>query len=563
MAADELVLYLRLAPEFGGTVFGPFEKAEVRLGSDPANNDITLPEALGVAAAHVRIYRNPDMGIIVSPVERTAAVFVWQGRAAKPKQITTNVAVRSGDAFALVTAQGPRFFLEMAELPPEVREQREAARQGRLGRFGPLSRMRGGRYLTKDALKGEARRQLFMRILVTAPGQFIQRAYTFIVSGAIFMPRNLFMIAGVAGGYVMGGVSMCNTARIKEKFNKQDKELTQVRAENEMLKELDKGPDQISYAKLLADITGSIHLSTDLDSDQDLADLVWSEARTMFGNPQPFSWLTDATTPTRQGRDFASFREALLKRDDMLDDVARVLAFVGAVPDMTKEGWSVVADSRGGKSCGRGLAGLTFRQSRNFGITAPLDHYIVGSAEDYEGEGSSAAREQALRTTAQDAGVPREVAGELLRAGETGLDFLGNKQFCLYVQSTDDRLDTGAVVRGLARHLSDKAKLVPEADEKFGVTSRIAKFHAADLPTVDFESAARDSAFKLNDATPPGSTVEDWVAQRTAETIARSVVLPCVAVLKSKQDAALETTFGTRPPALSCLILQWKLTNKD
>ena len=31
---DDLVTYLRLDPEFGGTRFGPFEGLEVRLGSN-------------------------------------------------------------------------------------------------------------------------------------------------------------------------------------------------------------------------------------------------------------------------------------------------------------------------------------------------------------------------------------------------------------------------------------------------------------------------------------------------------------------------------------------------
>ena len=38
--------FLQLAPEFGGTKFGPFDQGEVRLGSDPSNSDITLPATL-------------------------------------------------------------------------------------------------------------------------------------------------------------------------------------------------------------------------------------------------------------------------------------------------------------------------------------------------------------------------------------------------------------------------------------------------------------------------------------------------------------------------------------
>ena len=57
--------FLQLAPEFGGTKFGPFEHVEIRLGSDPANSDITLPEALGAAPAthaNKRRLKNPRIG---------------------------------------------------------------------------------------------------------------------------------------------------------------------------------------------------------------------------------------------------------------------------------------------------------------------------------------------------------------------------------------------------------------------------------------------------------------------------------------------------------------------
>ena len=51
------VTFLQLSPEFGGTRFGPFEVVEIRLGSDPDQNDITLPETLGVAEQHVKVLR--------------------------------------------------------------------------------------------------------------------------------------------------------------------------------------------------------------------------------------------------------------------------------------------------------------------------------------------------------------------------------------------------------------------------------------------------------------------------------------------------------------------------
>ena len=67
----ETVTFLELAPEFGGTRFGPFTGFEIRLGSDPTRNDITIPESLGVAPEHVKVLRQPDGSFILAPVDRS------------------------------------------------------------------------------------------------------------------------------------------------------------------------------------------------------------------------------------------------------------------------------------------------------------------------------------------------------------------------------------------------------------------------------------------------------------------------------------------------------------
>ena len=56
MAIEELVLYLRLSPEFGGTRFGHFEQRVVRLGSDPSC-DIAIAQGFGVVPDPPRSFR--------------------------------------------------------------------------------------------------------------------------------------------------------------------------------------------------------------------------------------------------------------------------------------------------------------------------------------------------------------------------------------------------------------------------------------------------------------------------------------------------------------------------
>src|SRR5688572_3538386 len=107
------VTFLQLAPEFGGTKFGPFDQVEVRLGSDPSNSDITLPETLGVAPQHVKLLKQQDDSFILAPVDKSAAIFHFRSGTARPKQVLAPTAIQSGDAFALVTPEGPRFYVQV------------------------------------------------------------------------------------------------------------------------------------------------------------------------------------------------------------------------------------------------------------------------------------------------------------------------------------------------------------------------------------------------------------------------------------------------------------------
>jgi hypothetical protein len=104
-------VFLQLTPEFGGTKFGPFQGAEIRLGSEPGRNDIVLPEGLGVAPEHARLVKQPDESFILSPVERTAQIYLYRVDGRPPKPVQSPIAVVMGDGFSLVTQEGPRFII--------------------------------------------------------------------------------------------------------------------------------------------------------------------------------------------------------------------------------------------------------------------------------------------------------------------------------------------------------------------------------------------------------------------------------------------------------------------
>lgn len=562
MAQDTLALYLRLAPEFGGTRFGPFEGSEVRLGSDQTKNDVVLPETLGVAAAHVKVLRQADMGIIIAPVERTAAVYVWQGNNAKPKQITTPVAVRPADSFSLVTAQGPRFIVELDELPEQIKQQRAEAK-----RYNPRKR------LSVAAFKEEGKRQAWVSVLTTWPGQFGMRAYTFVRSGAIFMPRNIIMILGIGGGYIFGGAQACSNFSIKDKLKKNEASLESCNQKVAIADELQNTDSaDLKFDALAARITGATALGAALKSDPKLTQLTRDAAKKLFVNCASdctkYEWLLDPKKGKRRASVFANFREALLEEDDIPAEVSRILTYAAANPDLSQEFWTKSFDSLGSEVCARGPLALTFRQGRQLGLNPMLDAYIRGSSADYDGEGSRQARVDALKGTATAAAMKTEefdaaVDGESKLAGITA----SSRDFCIHMDGDDKRNEVPALVKALAKHVGEDGPGLPATDVNFGITARVAKLYVSDWQSVAFdERKTADLGFDLSKA-PPGAALEgppgEWALERTAETIARSMVLPCIAVLKYSADGSLEATFGSELPSpIYCLVLDWKLRNE-
>ena len=553
---DELAIYLRLAPEFGGTRFGPFEGAEIRLGSDPEKNDIVLPEALGVIQSHVKILRQSEKNIILAPVDRTAAVFLVQGKR-PPRQVTTNIAVSPGDAFSLVTAQGPRFIVELDELPEEIKKERAKQRRGGR-RWQRLSPKEFGR---------EGKRQAWMYALTTGPGRWLQRGYVFVVSGAIFMPRNLIMIAMIGGGYVMAGGQRCSNLGLKKDVA--DKTAALESCEDEVaFAENMTGTDsaQYSFTQLASNITGSVQLGAALEADPTLTALVKERAAVLFRNQRQYAWLTNPSKTSGRAGVFATFREAL--EGELDADSAKILAYTAARPDLSRgsDPWAVFADSEGDDVCGRGPTALSFRQGLNLGLKPQLDGLVIKNVNNFQGPEGREARQELLQGTADLAGVndleelEEDVEAKLVPIKQGG-------KHCVVLDGTDGRRTVNQIVKAYDRHLGDNGAGLPPTDVNFGTTARVAKLHVADFTTVDF--AERGMGLDLSEA-PPGSVLPeagprgDWALKQTADVIARSMVLPCVAVLNHGDNPAVGTTLGEPlPDSVPCLVLDWKLRHGE
>ena len=94
--------------------------------------------------------------------------------------------------------------------------------------------------------------------------------------------------------------------------------------------------------------------------------------------------------------------------------------------------------------------------------------------------------------------------------------------------------------------------------------ARLAKFWAADMMRVDYRD--ENPGISFADA-QIGATLDgfdargQWVLSRTSETIARSIVVPCLAVLRGKPEDAKSTLGEELPSPVNCLVLDWKLRN--
>ncbi len=542
---DELVLYLRLTPEFGGTRFGPFEGIEVVLGSDGSSADITLPDSLGVLPVHVRVMRQQDNSMILAPAERTATVFLYKQGARGPAQIDTPTAVRSGDSFALVTESGPRFVIEIDELPQEIKDARDKKPSIRDKR------------LTGGAMAKEARRQAFTRVLVTGPGQFVQRAWTFVKSGAIFQPRYIFLALTMAGGYVWAGGLSCKGQKTVGLLESQSVKLEQCNKDLGFTENMGEAGES-TFPELVAQVLqekGGVGLA--LESDTALRDEVWMQAKLIHTQLRNYRWLIESRGS--KANVFADWRERLLANENLDAEFVKVFPYVAADASRHDDEFIKIEDSQTDDVCARGIAHMTYRQALHLGLDSQLDA-LVPAAKMADYKNDKQLHEQALRVTLESAGV-----GDFPETFDTTVhEFTKGQGGCVYVTGDDDRDRTNKITSKLVKHLGAEANQVPFPEESEHATSaRLAKYFATDIPGTDYRRSGGGPDFSQF----PASTVlaglgskGGWALQQTALTIARSIVIPCEATLASKDiRSAAEATLGELPPVVPCLVLYRRL----
>ncbi len=553
MPLEELALYLTLAPEFGGTRFGPFEGLEMRLGSDGDRCHIVLPPALGVLPEHGRVIRQGPGNLILAPAERTAALFLWKKGARRPEQLATPTAIRAGDSFSLVTPDGPRFIVELDELPPEVKEARQKAKS-RVG----VGRSR----LSAESMGAEVKRQAFTQLLVTAPAQMLQRAIVFVRSGAIYQPRNIIMGVTLLGGMALGGVGAC-------KYRKKSAQVVTITREYEECRDqagflAERGSRDFrewDIAALAYSITGSQALGTALDQDRAFAELVKSRSRSILADPGAYAWLWDPSD-SRAAR-FSDWRERVLETDDLDNDTRNLLIWLAARRRKGRTPWETFSDTEGDDVCGHGPLRMTYRQALHLGLSARADAYYRGSFEKLAEDRQK--REDLLQTTV-------ELAGTVLPEDGFESDFLrADSQAsigCVFVVENDERTNIGRTLRAFRTHFGDAAEGLPPSSDNQAALARIARYWAADAVTEDYDRGEFrfriQGTAALSTALEPLENRGQWVAEKTADTVAQALVIPCIGRLNYKPDD-IEHALGPeneQPDPVECLILNWKLQNE-
>ncbi len=544
---DDLAIYLRLAPEFGGTRFGPFENLEVRLGSDQDSCHIVLQAELGVQTDHVKIIRQGAENLILAPSARTAGVFLWKREAQRPVQLSTATAVRPGDAFSLVTPEGPRFIVELDVLPEEMQEARSK-------KSGPAT---GRGRLNKDAFAREGKRQIWTRLLVMGPAQLVQRAWTYIASGAIFRPRNIILGATIFSGWIFGSAAMCSRSSLKTDLKVTNQRYESCSEERAFAENLRGDSTEFSFEQLASKIVSSVGLGTTLSNDDVLRGKVKARAKALLADATRYDWLIQGKG--QRAAKFAAWRERIAEAEELDVESRALLVWLGATTGRGE--FQDRNDTETNQVCGRGITRMTYRQAISLGMNSQPDAYIH---RDYESvREDRAKREELLNNTMLAAG-----AGELPESFETDISPINQGvNACLYINGEDDRMRPRRIVDMLTRMMAKDAEDLPPGDDSPAAgVARVAKFWASDMVLVDYRQKRPDLSFAQVQVSTALDAYEgrgQWVLKQTADTIARAVVIPCLAVLKSEDPAKAENIFGPDLPSpVNCLVMDWKLRNQ-
>jgi len=551
-------IYLRLSPEFGEYRFGPYENMEVTVGS--GKNCSIIIEEFGALPIHAKLFIEGEKELILSPSERSAEVFLWRDNK-RPELIHGATAVKPNDAFSIVTERGPKFIVELDELPVEIKEQREkeASRQGT-----------GRSRLSADSMKKEGMRQLWTQLLVMGPMQLLQRAWIYIKSGAIFQPRNIIAGAVLFSGWIVGGRASCSSKKMQTNVTRVETKLDNCSNQLDFQKSLAENKNYTLYDAIRG-VTRSDNLAQLLKKDKKLMSLVKEKSLALINRDSP-DWLVKNANEA-YARSFKQWIAAIRSvKDSSLDaDTKNLLIWNINEEDQSNRKFSLVSNSKGDYYCARGIIQLTFRQSTHLGLLTKADASYKGNVSQLKKEAKSA---QIRKTIIYALGSEMEIEEsqnliDSLTDSEFESEQLRNRsqQSCIYIDGADDRVENVRMIKKLQSMVGPKVKGLPDEENYLSSTSRLAKLYVADLEDMDFRQPNKKIKFQgtLSSSLESLDQQGKWVLEKTAKTIARSIVLPCKVTLEG-EESAKEYIGGEDleglPDPVSCLVFDWKIRNE-
>jgi len=529
--------FLQLSQEFGGTRFGPFEQVEICLGSEPDQNDITLPAELGVAPQHVKVLKQQDETFILAPVDRTAALFFFRSTGGKAKQVTAPLACKAGDSFALVTPEGPRFFLQSEKNPKDIAA---AAAESEGPGWGGINKPN----IKTEGIVNEIKRRGFAAVFTTRLGNMWMNAWRMIKTGQIFSP--VYIVGGMLMLFGWLGVagSGCAMMRLSTQRNTATKQLTECRDQAGLNSEnVDGDPTTAQLTqKILVDPTWKDVIV----SDAQLREAYVNALKAIYADPTRYEWVYK-----RANSPYAALKKQL-EAQGLPENLVRVLAFTAA-RGRVDQTWHRMQDSEAKTVCGRGPMGLTYRTARNLGLAQLQPDALVEG--QVAGSGDIEKQRQRLDETLKSADDERQYREDLIVAGGTNLQ--GGLQ-CLYIDGEDDRENPREIATALRRKIGAGAGRLPSEGSGFWVATRLMMLYAHDfrydLERVDFDAKTAPSTRLQAKEVPDGNI--SFAVKETAAVMARAAAIPCMARF-DKEQREPPKWFIKEPPLLGqCAILQ-------
>lgn len=547
--------FLELAPEFGGTRFGPFKGMEIRLGSDPGSNDIVLPENLGVLPQHLKLISQGDGSFIVAPVERTAGVFTYRS-GGSAKQVTSPVAIQGGsdtysaDSFSVVTPEGPRFYVLQVMEKPQGKEKSSQFDQAK-------------KRLSGKSLFAELKRQGLVMFLTTHGGQQFQRWGTFIKTGAILRPRYLISGAAVVAGWLFAGglgfvacQAAVGQAKVGDELETCKQEVIVLGGGGD-----NSGPTLESYtARVLGKSTSPNNKwKTALKQDTVFAEEYRRQLSAVYLNDdrrQKLKWVYK-----RPGSDFVKVKNAM-EAQGWPEELVRVFAYTAAIEGATQERkWTYLeSDGYGEEVCARGPMAVTWRQAFQLGATGaaadaamPFNDYGVASEED------KIAKLKATMASKRNFTPPDEFPGVSNFNSDNDQNTVciaGEKKG---EPTTDPRATENLkdFIGTISKKVGPSASKLPSMEAAVGGLTRLLRYYAADyrgdFNKVDLGASDGMPSIALDST----KKIKPYAMSKAAETLAKAVVIPCLAALDPElSDLPIPNTIGETPPPLDCIIIE-------